>query len=53
MTCLTDTKALRITQSSYVACARMREYKENLLRGVRLFEQMTDHQIGMLAAVMR
>ena len=37
MTCLTDVKALRITQTSYVACARMREYKENLLRGVQRF----------------
>ena len=53
MVCLTAVKALRITQESYVACARMREYKENLLRGVQLFEQMTDDQIGKLAAVIK
>ena len=53
MTSNTDIKALRITQKNFVACARMREYKENLLRGVRLFEQMTDDQIGKLAAVMQ
>lgn len=53
MTCLTAVKALRITQANYVACARLREYKENLLRGVQLFEQMTDDQIGKLAAIMK
>jgi len=51
MTCRTDVKALRITQKNYIACARIREYKENLLRGVQLFEQMTDEEIGKLAAV--
>jgi hypothetical protein len=30
MVCLTDVKALKITQSSYVSCMRTREYKENL-----------------------
>ena len=50
--CLTSVKALRITQDSFIACMRMREYKENLLRGVQLFEQMTDDQIGKLAAIM-
>jgi len=51
MTCLTEVVACKITQQSYVQCARMREYKENLLRGVQLFEQMTDDEIGKLAAV--
>ena len=51
MTCRTDVKALQITQKNYIACARIREYKENLLRGVQLFEQMTDEQIGKIAAV--
>lgn len=50
MVCRTDVIALRITRDSFVTCARMREYKENLLRSVRLFEQMTDEQIGKLAA---
>ena len=51
MTCRTDVKALRITQANYVAVARIREYKENLLRGVQLFEQMTDEEIGKIASV--
>ena len=53
MICKTDVKALRITQDAYVECARKREYKENLLRGVQLFEQMTDDQIGKLARVIK
>ena len=53
MTCRTDVKALRMSSDSYVACARIREYKENLLRGIRLFETMTDDEIGKLAAVIK
>jgi len=53
ITCRTDVTALRVSRENYVACARIREYKENLLRGVRLFEQMTDDQIGKLAAVIQ
>ena len=46
MICRTDVKALRITQDNYVRTARIREYKENLLRSIGLLAQMTDEQIG-------
>ena len=52
MICRTDVKALRVTQENYVKTARMREYKEDLLRSIGLFAQMTDEQIGKLAAVL-
>ena len=41
ITCRTDVTALRVSRENYVACARIREYKENLLRAVRLFEQVS------------
>ena len=40
-------------QDNYVNVARIREYKENLLRKVELLAQMTDEQIGKLAAIIK
>lgn len=50
MTCLTEVKALRIVDETFVTCSRIREHKENLIRGVQLFETFTDDQVGKIAA---
>lgn len=52
ITCRTDVKVCRIDASTYVTCARIREAKEDLIRGIELFAQMTDEQMGKLAQVM-
>jgi len=53
MTCMTDVKALRIVAETFVECSRIREHKENLIRGVQLFETFTDDQVGKIAAVIK
>ena len=50
--CLTDCKVVRLSAHTYVTCARIREYKEKFIRGVRLFETMTDEQVIKLGALM-
>ena len=50
MTCKTAVKALRITSDTFVACARISERKEGLIRGVALLEQCTDAQVAKIAA---
>ena len=52
VTCRTDVKVCRISATTYVTCARIREYKEALIRKVRVFETMTDDQVGKLAALL-
>lgn len=50
MTCRGDVKALRIVSETYIQCARIREYKENFIRGCNVFETMTEDQIGKIGA---
>ena len=52
ITCRTDVKAVRISAETYVTCARISEKKEELIRGIELFAQMTDEQVGKLGQVM-
>ena len=53
ITCRTDVKAVRIKAETYVKCARIREYKEHLIRRCDIFETMTDDQVGKLAALLK
>ena len=46
ITARTDCKLVCIQARTFVTCARIREKKEDLIRGVQLFEQMTDEQVG-------
>ena len=52
ITCRTDVKAVRISAESYVTCARIREAKENMIRKIELFAQMTDDQVGKLGQIL-
>ena len=52
ITAADDCKLVRISAQSYVTVARIREYKDNLIRHCELFETMTDDQVGRLAALL-
>ena len=52
ITCRTDVKALRLTADAFLQIMRNRDHKENLLRGVHLFETMGDEQIAKLAGAL-
>jgi CRP-like cAMP-binding protein len=53
MVCRSDVKALKIKAESFVACARIKEAKEDILRKLDLFETMTDDMLAKLAAIIK
>ena len=44
--------ALRLSATAFMSMIRERDHKENLLRGVKLFETMGDEQIAKLGGAM-
>ena len=53
ITCRTDVTVLRLSAATFVQLKRQQDHKEDLLRGVELFENFNDDQIGDLADVLR
>ena len=53
ITCRTDVTVLRLTAATFLRLQRQQEHKENLLRGVSLFETFGDDQIATLASILQ
>ena len=52
VTCKTDVTVLRLTAETFLALKAQQDHKENLLRGVALFETFDDDQISQLSSVL-
>ena len=53
ITCRTDVKLLRLSAATFRELKRRQDHKDDLVRGIELFENFNDEQVGKIADMLR